>query len=407
VNDFVKRESYLKKIRPYIDKPLIKVIMGVRRCGKSYMFLQIIDELLNSGVKEGNIIKLALDDISNDGLREPTNLYERVVSESAGTGTYYVFLDEIQNVREWERVVNSLLQRDNLDIYISGSNSKLLSSELATFIAGRYVSVEIHTLSLKEFREFKNKYASYSGNGKDLLKDYIRRGGFPLASIGNFSMEASDRIVKDTYDSIFFRDITSRNKVRNTQQLELFIKFMFDNVGKPFSARSISREFEKNGINMSVTTILQYLDYLEKAYLLGRVKRYDLRGKRIIGSEDKYYVSDVSLIYALIGFKSGMLSMVEENIVYLELLRREYSVTVGRINNEEVDFVAEKDGKKMYVQVTHTISADETAKREFRSLLSIDDNYPKYVVIAEDQWPSDHKGITQIGLADFLMSDDY
>jgi len=408
MSDLVKREIYLSKIRPFIGKPLIKVIMGVRRCGKSSIFTQIIDEILDSGVDKKRIIKINLDDISNAELLEPIRLYDKVISESDDGEMYYVFLDEIQNVTEWEKVVNSLLLRDNLDIYISGSNSKLLSSELATFIAGRYVSVEMHTLSLSEFADFKRKYTPYSGNGKDLLKDYIRRGGFPLASIGDFSMAASDMIVKDNYDSIFFRDTVKRNKVRNTTQLEIFIKFMFDNIGNPFSARSISREFLKKGMNFDVNKVLLYIGYLEKAYLIRKVQRYDLRGKRIVDSEDKYYVSDVSLIYALIGYKSNMIAMLEENIVYLELLRRDYSVTVGRMFNKgEVDFVAEKNGKKIYLQVTHTISSEETAKREFLSLESIDDNYPKYVVVAEDQWPSDHKGIIQIGLVDFLLSNDF
>jgi len=371
------------------------------------MFSQIVDELLDSGVEERSIIRLNMDDIANIELCDPVRLYEHIINISTD-GMYYVFLDEIQNVGGWERVVNSLLQKGNMDVYISGSNSKLLSSELATFIAGRYVSVEMQTLSLKEFIEFKRKFAQYSGNGSDLLKEYIRKGGFPLASVGDFAIAASDRIVKDTYESIFFRDTVDRNKIRNTKQLELFLRFMFDNIGNPFSARNISREFEKNGTNLTANRVLQYLDYLERAYLIRKVQRYDLRGKRIIGSEDKYYVSDVSLIYALIGFKSGMISMIEENIVYLELLRRDYRVTVGRAaGNGEIDFVAEKDGRKIYVQVTHTILSDDTERRDLSSLESIKDNYPKYVVVTEDQWPSDHEGITQIGLFDFLRSDAF
>jgi predicted AAA+ superfamily ATPase len=408
MKDLVKRETYLRKIRPFIGTPLIKIITGIRRCGKSSMFSQIIDELSDSGVKKENIIRLSLDDISNAALWDPIKFYEHVVDTASGSGMYYVFLDEIQNVSEWERVANSLLQKDNMDIYLSGSNSKLFSSELATFIAGRYVSIEMHTLSFKEFGEFKRRFTPYSGDGKDLLKEYIRKGGFPLTSISDFSTTASDNIVKDTYESIFFRDTVKRNKIRDTQQLELFIRFMFDNIGNPFSASNISREFENNGIRLDVHRIIQFLDYLERSYLIRRVRRYDLREKRIVGSEDKYYVSDVSLIYALIGYKKTMISAIEENIVYLELLRRDYSVTVGRApNNGEVDFVAEKGGKKIYVQVTNTISRGETEEREFSSLESINDNYPKYVVIAEDMWPLDHKGIIHMGLADFLLSDAY
>jgi len=407
-HEIVKRETYLRKIRPFIGKPLIKVITGVRRCGKSFMFMQIIDELIENGVEKDKIIRINMDDIGNLALCKAVSLYNHISDLTDDGKSYYLFLDEIQNVSEWERTVNSLLQKGNIDIYISGSNSKLLSSELATFIAGRYISIEIQTLSFSEFVEFKKRFTSYEGNGKDLLKEYIRKGGFPLASIGDFSIDASDKIVSDIYESIFLRDTVSRNKIRNSQQLELLLRFMFDNIGNPFSANTISREFEKSGSKLAVNTVLKYLDYLERAYLLRKVSRYDIRGKRIIGSEDKYYVSDVSLIYALLGSKSGMISGIEENIVYLELLRRDYSVAVGRTHDgKEIDFVAEKNGMKMYVQVTHTISSQDTADREFRALEGIKDNYPKYVVVAEDRWLSDRNGIHQIGMTEFLMSDRF
>ncbi|MCL2149229.1 MAG: ATP-binding protein [Methanomassiliicoccaceae archaeon] len=408
MSDLVKRELYLEKIRPFIGMPLIKVITGIRRCGKSSMFSQIIDELVESGVGRDRVVRLSLDNIANAPLLDPARLYGHVIDSTPGPGKYFVFLDEVQNVTEWERVVNSLLQEERLDIYISGSNSKMLSSELATFIAGRYVSIEMHTLSFREFIEFKRRFASYSGEGRDLLRDYIRRGGFPLASAGDLSLVAADMIVTDTYNSIFRRDTAERNGIRNTQLLETIARFMFDNIGNPFSARSISREFERQGTKLDAGRILQYLGFLEKAYLIRNVQRYDIRGKRIIGSEEKYYVSDVSLIYALNGFKKGMLSMIEENIVYLELLRRGYRVTTGRAASKgEVDFVAEKGGRTIYVQVTHMMPTKETAEREFGSLESIDDNYPKFVVVAEDGWPADGAGIAQIGLADFLLSDEY
>ena len=406
MHEIVKRETYLRKIRPFIGKPLIKVITGIRRSGKSFMFMQVIDELVENGVKRDSIIRLNMDDLGNLALCEAVPLYDHISKLIENDGMHYIFLDEIQNVVGWENVVNSLLQKGNADIYISGSNSKLLSSELATFIAGRYVAIEIQTLSFREFIEFRRKFASYTGDGRDLLKDYIRIGGFPLASIGNFDLSASDKIVKDAYDSIFLRDTVSRNNIRNIPQLERFLMFMFDNIGNPFSARRISREFEKNGIKLAVNIITKYLDHLERSYLLRRVERYDIRGKMIIGSEDKFYVSEISLIYALIGFKSGMISGIEENIVYMELLRRDYSVTVGRTyEGREIDFVAERNGKKIYVQVTHTIPSEDTAEREFLALESINDNYPKYVVVAEDQWPSDRNGIEQIGLTDFLLSE--
>jgi len=407
MQEIVKRETYLRKIRPFIGKPLIKVITGIRRSGKSFMFMQIIDELIGNGVNKDRIIRLNMDDLGNLALCEAVPLYEHILRSMESSERYYIFLDEIQNVTGWENVVNSLLQKGNADIYISGSNSKLLSSELATFIAGRYVAIEIQTLSFKEFIEFRRKFASYTGDGRDLLKDYVRIGGFPLASIGDFDISASDKIVKDAYDSIFLRDTVTRNNIRNIPQLERFLMFMFDNIGNPFSARRISQEFERNGIRMAVNIITKYLDHLERSYLLRRVERYDIRGKRIIGSEDKFYVSEISLIYALIGFKSGMISGIEENIVYIELLRRDYSVTVGKTyDGKEIDFIAEKNGKKVYVQVTHTISSQDTAEREFLALESVKDNYPKYVIVAEDQWPSDRNGIVQIGLTDFLLSDD-
>lgn len=407
MQELVKRELYLKKIRPFIGKPLIKIITGIRRCGKSSMFIQIMDELRGKGVDHDRMIHLNMDDLDNSNLHDPVLLYEHITKMTSGDGMYYVFLDEIQNVNGWEKTANSLLLKGNIDLYISGSNSKLLSSELATFIAGRYVSIEMQTLSFKEFLEFKRRYSGYEGEGKELIDEYIRRGGFPLTSIGDFDMAAADKIVRDTYESIFFRDTVARNNIRNTTQLELLIGFMFDNIGNPFSARNISAEFEKNNIRMRPDTVLRYLDMMERAFLIRSVKRFDIRGKRIIGSEDKYYVSDVSMVYALIGFKASMISGIEENVVFLELLRRDYAVTVGRIGDKEIDFIGEKDGKRMYVQVTHSLPSETTADREFSSLEAVKDNYPKYLVVAERMWPSDHNGIIQMGLADFLLSDEY
>ena len=406
MSHLVKRETYLRKIRPLIGKPLIKVITGIRRCGKSTMFTQIIDELIESGVQGDKIIRMNLDDLQYLNLREAVPLYE-YISELIKDGSYYyVFLDEIQNVNGWENTVNSILLKENADIYISGSNSRLLSSELATFIAGRYVAVEIHTLSLKEFAEFRKKYQPHTENERSLLDDYIHTGGFPMASRGDFDAATVKNIVNDIYQTVFLKDAVTRNKVRNSQKLERFLMFMFDNIGNPFSARMISREFEKNDMNLDVNTIIKYLDYLESAYILRRAQRYEMRGKRIIGSEDKYYVSEISLIYPLIGYKSGMISGIEENIIYSELIRRDYSVNVGRTyDGKEIDFVAEKDGKKVYVQVSHRISSEEAVEREFRALEGIKDNYPKYVVVSEGRWPLDRGGIQQISLVDFLLSD--
>jgi len=404
----ISRNAYLDKIRPFIDVPIIKVITGIRRCGKSFLFIQIINELLNNGIKQNQIHLLNMDDLENIGLLDGESLYSHISPMMKDQGKHYIFIDEVQNVSEWERAINSLLLKGNVDIYISGSNSNLLSSELTTFIAGRYVSICMETLSFSEFIEFRREFTSFDGDGKTLLNDYIRRGGFPIISTKNFDTTSSDNLIKDIFDAIVYKDTIARNNIRNGKQLEIFLKFMLDNVGNPFSARSISRAFSNNGINFSPITVLKYLDYLERSYLLRKVQRYDIRGKRIIASEDKYYVSDVSLIYALNGYEEGMISGIEENIVYLELLRRGYSTYVGRTRDmREIDFIGEKDGRRIYVQVTHTIESAETARREFSPFDSVPDNFPKYVVVANNKWDVEDVGIIQIGLAEFLLLESY
>ena len=407
MSDLVKRELYLRKIRPFIDKPLIKVLMGVRRCGKSSIFMQIIDELVDSGTNMNNIIRLNMDDPVNTELCDYRRLHEHILRSSAGQGKHYVFLEEVQNIAQWERTLCSLLLRGDLDLFVSGSDPKLLSSELSTYLTGRYVSFRIQTLSFREFIDFKKEYAGYSGDGSDLIGEYVRCGGFPLVSAGDHSMTAADSIVTDTYRSIFFRNAAYGNNIRNVRRLELFLRFMIDNIGNSFSARSICRKLEKNGVKLAVNKILQYLDCLERMYLIQRVRRYDIRRRTVISSDDMYYASDVSLIPALTGAGDSMLPAIENNIVYLELLSRDYTVNTGRTSeNGEVDFIGDRHGKKVYVQVIHRRTYDGTEEEKFRALASINDNYPKYVVVAEDRWPSDRDGIIQIGLTDFLRLDD-
>ncbi|MDR3282043.1 MAG: ATP-binding protein [Candidatus Methanoplasma sp.] len=403
----VKREAYLDMIRPYMGQPLIKVITGIRRCGKSTMFSQIMTELSETGVPDERIIRIDFDNMDNNSLRDGAALHGLIVGRMSGEGMHYVFIDEIQEVSGWERVANSLLSRGNIDLYISGSNSRLLSSELATYITGRYVSLEIQTLSFREYIDFRKTFANDgSEDRRKALDGYIRRGGFPLANISDYDDASADRIVRDIFESVFFRDTIDRNRIRNRVQIENLVKFMFDNIGNPFSVDSIRREFSRHGMPIDAATAASHLRAMEGSYLIRRVSRYNIRGKKVIMSDDKYYVADVSLIYSLMGFKNSMMSGIEENIVLLELVRRGYGVYVGRTKSgKEVDFVAERDGRKIYVQVTHTMHDEAVAERELSALKDIGDNYPKYVVTMDKVWSEDVDGIKLVSLADFLLEE--
>ena len=406
----VKRDIYIERLKGLIDKPVIKVITGIRRSGKSVLLLMLRDELLNNGIKEENIIYLNFESLKYSDIKDKSQLYEYVNNLVQNEKRYYILLDEIQEVDSWEKAVNSFMVDFNCDIYITGSNSRLLSGELATYIAGRYVEIPIFTLSFGEFLKFRAFYSDKEKENTDIypeFKEYLRMGGFPVIHSGEYTRETAYNIIYDIYSSVILRDVVQRFNIRDIELLERVIKFVFDNVGNKFSAKNIADYFKSQQRKLDVNTIYNYLNALVGAFIIYRIPRYDIRGKEILKTNEKYFISDQSLLYAVMGYRDRLISGVLENIVMLELKRRGYSVYVGKLNGIEIDFVAEKEGKKVYVQVSYKMTESSTIEREFKPLLKVKDNYPKYVVTMDENWKDPMEGIVHIHIADFLLMDGF
>lgn len=405
----IQRELYLKQIRPFIGKPFVKVLAGIRRSGKSSILTMVADELKNSGVAPKNIIHINFENLDFATLDTAEKLHGYLKERMTGEGLYYLLLDEIQEVEGWERAVNSLLASANADLYITGSNSRLLSSELSTYIAGRYVEIKVSTLSFAEYLLFKEvRTGAKPSDMREEVRNYIRLGGFPVVHTGDYEDEAAYRIVNDIYSSVILRDTVQRHGIRNVEMLERVVKFVFDNIGSTFSAKSIADYFKSQYRKVDLNTIYNYLNALESAYVARRIPRYDIRGKEILRTSEKYYVGDQALVYAVMGYKDRLIGGILENIVMLELERRGYKVFVGKFGVREVDFVAERKDEKVYVQVSYTPTvAESTLEREFAPLLSVRDNYPKYVVTMDDFWRGNVEGVRHKHLADFLLMSEY
>ena len=394
----VKRELYLNKIIPLIDNELIKVITGVRRCGKSYMLGLIKDELINRGINENNIILINFEsakyrNVSN--ARELDLLIESLVGNIEGK--VYLFFDEIQNVDGWEKSINACRVDWECDIYITGSNSKLLSGELATHLTGRFFQIKMYPFSFKEFLEYKQQPPS-----DELFNEYVEYGGFPQV----FSLNDEDKLkyLLDLFNSILYNDLISRYQIRDVNILERLIIFLMDNVGKTFSAKSISDYLkEEENVKIAPKTIYNYIDYFTNSLLLNKVQRETVEGKEILKIHEKYYLTDHGFNQVFNGRNLTNASRTIENIVYVELLRKGYEVTIGKIGDFEIDFMAKKHKQKMYFQVTYSLASDETFNREFRPLLKVNDNYPKYV-ISMDKFDFSQDGIIHQNLVDFLVN---
>lgn len=400
----IKRELYLKKIRPFIDKPLIKVITGMRRSGKSALLEILKDEFLQKGVKQENIIYMSFESMKYSHIEDAKTLYQEISKLIKNKEKYYLFLDEIQEVIKWEKAVNSCLVDFNIDVYITGSNSNLLSSELATYIAGRYVEFPIYTLSFQEyleFREFQNG-EKVIPTDEELYK-YIRSGGFPVTHTSKFSPEESDKIVSDIYSSIVLKDIIQKNNIRNIELLNRIIMFVIDNIGNIFSAKKIADYFKSQQRKVDTNTVYNYLSMLEAAFIVQKVQRYDLKGKQILQTNEKFFLGDPAIKYSVLGYKSSDISGILENIVYLELKRQGYNVYIGKMEDKEIDFIAEKQGEKIYIQVAYKLSNPETIEREFSSLLAIKDHFPKYVVTMDEFFQDNVQGVRHMKLLDFLL----
>lgn len=402
----IDRPLYVDKIMAYVDTPFVKILTGVRRCGKSTILKMIMERLKTErNIPEDRIISCRFDSMEYEDMTAK-QIYTLLKEKLSPAGKTYLFLDEVQEIKGWEKIVNSLASDFDVDLYITGSNSRMMSSEIATYLTGRYVSFRIFTLSFGEYLMFKSKFANV-GEPKTELANYVRLGGFPATHLQAYSRDEIYTIVRDIYNSTIFSDIVKRNQVRKIDQLERVVKYTFSNVGNTFSAKSIADYLKSERRSLDNETVYSYLDKLEKAYLLHRCSRYDLQGKEILKTQEKFYLADVALRYSVLGYNADSVASSLENIVYLELCRRGYTVYVGKTSDGEIDFVAVRQNEKIYVQVTQEINSEKTEKREYNRLLEIPDNYPKFVLTTDEFAGGNYEGIKTMHIADFLLSAEY
>lgn len=402
----IDRPLYVDKIMAYVDTPFVKILTGVRRCGKSTILKMIMERLKTErNIPENRIISCRFDSMEYEDMTAK-QIYTLLKEKLSPAGKTYLFLDEVQEIKGWEKIVNSLASDFDVDLYITGSNSRMMSSEIATYLTGRYVSFRIFTLSFGEYLMFKSKFANV-GEPKTELANYVRLGGFPATHLQAYSQDEIYTIVRDIYNSTIFSDIVKRNQVRKIDQLERVVKYTFSNVGNTFSAKSIADYLKSERRSLDNETVYSYLDKLEKAYLLHRCSRYDLQGKEILKTQEKFYLADVALRYSVLGYNADSVASSLENIVYLELCRRGYTVYVGKTSDGEIDFVAVRQNEKIYVQVTQEINSEKTEKREYNRLLEIPDNYPKFVLTTDEFAGGNYEGIKTMHIADFLLSAEY
>ena len=396
------REAYISQIVPLIDKNLIKVLTGVRRSGKTVLLSQIQDYLLKNGRSKSQIINISLESKKNKKFKDGDVLYEYLISACEKLNAKaYIFLDEIQVVSGWEEVVSSLLVDIDCDIYITGSNSKLLSGELATLIAGRYIQIHIYPFTLSEAKQMLEQNGKFKSD-EALFQDYLKYGGLPM----RFSLEeiSLDAYLSDTYDAIVVKDIIQRNNIKDTNLLNMILVFLMDNIANPFSARSIVAALKQEGINTTVETVIAYIDCIKKAMVVYSAQRYDIKGKKLLTTNEKYYTVDLGLRNCVKASGEIDYNKLYENIVYLELLYRGYDVKVGKTDDYEIDFVAYKGWDILYVQVCYLLASTETVEREFGNLERIKDNYPKYV-ISGDLPDFSRNGIKHYNIIKFLLNE--
>lgn len=402
----IKRELYMSRIRPFIGGELIKVVTGIRRSGKSVMLELVKQELLESGVGAEHFISINFEDMRNAHLCNAQSLHEEVLRlSSAIQGKVFLFFDEIQEVANWEKCINSLRVALDCDIYITGSNAKLLSGELATYLGGRYVEFVIYPFSFSEFLELYLPIFPQSSI-QQCFQKYLVTGGMPYLSNLQYADEPSRQYLTDLFNSVMLKDIVKRNKVRDVDLLERILAFVTANVGTTFSATSLSKFLKSEHRTVAPETILNYIKYCCDAYLIYQVKRQDLQGKQLLATNEKYYIADHGIREAVFGGNMRDINLILENIVFMELLRRGYSVTVGKTGNKEVDFICDKRGERIYIQVAYLLASEETIHREFDVYDSIRDHYPKYV-ISLDEFDMSRNGIRHRNIRDFLLVDSW
>ena len=396
----IKRPDYIKEISKFIDAPIIKILAGVRRSGKSTILEMIKQELLERGIPQERIISRKYNEIIYDDMTSK-EMYDDLKQAIEEKEKCYLFLDELQEIKGWEKVINNIFESYNADIYVTGSNSKLMSSEISTYLTGRYVLIPVYTLTFKEYLLFKNLQNSdiYAA-----FESYIQYGGFPIIGISNFDTKSAYQIVEGIYSAVISRDISKRHKIRNKDLFDRVVKYIVENVGKTFSANTIVNFLKSEKRSLSVESVYNYLKWLSEAFIIYPCQRYDIQGKSILKTQEKYYLSDVTIKYSKMGFDSKMLSSMLENIVYLELKHRGYEVFIGKNNTKEIDFIATRQNEKIYVQVC--VRLPEESDRETENLKEIKDHYHKYVVTMDRMSKGNDSGIEIMHISDFLLKDN-
>lgn len=398
----ILRPLYMNTLKEYRDVPLVKILAGIRRCGKSTILAMLRDDLLKNGVPADHIISMRYtSEDFDDGLTDK-QMYNDIKEQMNDKERYYLLLDEVQEIAGWEKAINSLLEDFQTDIYVTGSNSKLMSCEISTYLTGRYISIPVFTLSFAEYLEFKKESMLAK---KELLNEYLRLGGFPIVAAGSFDESSAYQIVEGIYHSVITYDITKRHNITNFDLFSRVVNYIVENVGKTFSANAIVKFLKSEGRALSVETVYNYLQWLEKAFVIYRCQRYDLQGKSVLKTQEKFYLADTSLKYCIMGFNPKSIAAMLENMVYFELQRRGYKVYIGKNATKEVDFVAVRRDERIYIQVCRRLP--EESDRELANLLEIRDHYPKYVVTLDEFAAGNINGVKFVHLADFLLSDEY
>ncbi len=395
------RPDYINAVKPFMNVPLVKILAGIRRSGKSTIFEMLVRELINSGVSSDKIIQRKYNTPDYDDFTSK-DMYNELKEAIGNKDRCYLFLDEIQEIKGWEKVVNTLMEDSDADIYVTGSNSKLMSGEISTYLTGRYILIPVYTLSFKEYITFKNKDIT---RAREVFDEYIQYGGFPIIGISNFDTKSAYQVVEGIYASVITRDISKRHKIRNKELFDRVVRYIIENVGMTFSASSIVKFLKSENRSLSVETIYNYLSWLREAFIIYPCKRYDLQGKAILKTQEKYYLSDISIKYAMQGFDTKMLSAVFENIVFLEMKRRGYDVYIGKNNTKEIDFIGVRKDEKVYIQVC--VNLPTGSKRETENLMDIKDHYHKYVVCRDTLAAGNDNGIEITHIADFLLRENW
>lgn len=394
------RNEYVNEIKKFIDIPLVKVLSGVRRCGKSTILDMIKIELINMGKGNDLIISRKYNEVQFEDMTSK-EMYLDLINEIKDNKKYYLFLDELQEIKGWEKVINDILEKYNVDIYVTGSNSKLMSSEISTYLSGRYVSIPVYTLSFKEYLDFKKS----EKNNKTMFEEYLQFGGFPLVGISNFNTTSAYQVVEGIYSAVITRDISKRHKIRNKELFDRVVKYLIENVGKTFSANSIVKFLKNEKRTLSVETIYNYLKWLSEAFIIYPCSRFDLQGKTVLKTQEKFYLSDISIKYSKFGFNSSMIASMLENIIYLELKRRGYETYIGKNQTKEIDFIGIRREEKVYIQVCRDIP--KNSDRELSNLMEIKDHYHKYVVTMDNLAKGNENGIEIVHIADFLLREQW